>query len=613
MMLQHLHSKVLFFILLGCTICGLLNAKDTPDWVSKKPKNDSNYKYYIGRASDSNSEAQGCSEAYRDAQEQALRENYGVKAKIDTQTYSTNEKIELTKRASETSREVQFNSFELVDTYSDQNKNDKYNVWIQYKYPVSEIEKEKAHLSSLVEKKEVINFQDASVTQIGVASQPFEIVTEPAGAKVLLDGQLLLVRTPLKINIENGEHSIQIDHANYKTISQKIIALESKTKRLDYKLEPSYGSINIRTEPSGAMVFIDGKPMGESPLSNIPILSGKEVIIQIKHSEADTYSQTINLGKDETRSINQILPLKPAKLNITTDPTEGVAVSINGKEEGVTPLTTLTLDAGTYTISLSKANYETEKQTIALKGNENRTLDAITLNKMSLISISSNPDGAEIEIDGTKVGTTLLEGYQISKGDYKICLTKNGYYEKCVPVALEPGQSFSDVYTLEKLPAKEFRPWDTTLGIGYTFSSASSSNQYFNKNNNGLDVMLGAEKRFKSIMGAKLYTLFSLNGTKKAFEFYTAFPIYIHSFFSSLKNYCAISPLVGYQPYNNTKLDTGYGARIYQYFYGIEAEYRYYWPLDDKSKLGLGYLMGYKNYSQTGAALYFAVTTSLRF
>jgi len=619
---QLLLTRILFFLLLAFTICGLLNAKNAPDWVSQKPKSDSNYKYYIGRASDSKTEAQGFSEAYRDAVEQSIRENYGVKAKIDTQTYSTNEKIELTKRASETSGEVQLNNFELIDSWVDKNKKDKYNVWIQYKYPVFEIEKEKIRLASFVEKKEIVDFQDAGSSQVGVASQPFEIVTEPAGAKVYLDGQLLLVRTPLKINIENGEHSIQIDRSNYKNISEKIIAVESKTKRLEYKLEPSYGKLNVETAPSGAMVFIDGKPIGESPLYNISVLSGKEAIVQIRHSEAETSSQTIKLEKDEIRRINPTLLLKPAKLNITTDPTEGVTVSINGKEEGSTPLKTMILEPGTYTVALSKENYETETQSINLAGNETKTLETIKLNKMSSVSIDSNPNGAEIKLDGTEMGTTPLKDFQISKGTHRLCLTKNEYSEKCVSVNLEPGQSFSETYTLEELPENEFvkrgfRPWDLTLGVGYTFSSSASSNQYFDKSNNGTNIMLGGEKVLTSTVGVKLYMLGSLNAIRGgSYEFYTSFPIYLHGFFSSFKHYCAVSPLLGYQPYNLVRLSTGYGAETHQFFYGLEAEYRYYLDQNPikglEMLLGPGLLFGYKRYSVTGNSIYVAATISLR-
>ena len=556
MKLQLLHSKVLFFCLLYLVTCGHLNAKDAPEWVLEKPKNDSVYKYYIGRASDHSSANQAITEACNDARRQAIVENYGVKAKVETQTYATNDKIELTERASETSEEVTIQGLELEQSWPEKTKKGNYDGWALYKYPVFEIEKEKKRLASLIGKKEVINFQDAGSSEVGVASQPFEIVTSPAGAKVYLDGELLIVRTPLKIDVANGEHSIQIDHTNYKTVSEKVIALESKTKRLEYRLVPAPGFISIDSEPSNAMVLVDGQPVGQDPIRKLPIQAGKNVLIQIKHPEAEIYSQTIKLEKDETRNINQRLSLKPAKLNIMTEPL-GVAISINGTAKGVTPLKRLTLEPGEYTINFSKNGYKSENKDIKLRGDEYRTLETTSLSK-------------------------------------------------------EESEESTPIYTHQKR-TEYIRQLDLTLGIGYTFISASSSNQYFNKNNNGLNIMLGGERGLTSVIGMKFYTLFALNGTKKALEIYAGLPIYIHSFYSNLNSYLALSPLLGFQPYNNTKLDTGYGAKIYQYFYGIEAEYRYYWPIGNKSKLGLGCLMGYKNYSQTGSSIYMAITTSLRF
>jgi hypothetical protein len=589
-----------------------------PLWVFNRPSNNVNFKYYIGRSSGAENESAGFSIAYKNAIQQAVRENYGVKTKLDSQSYATLSKTTFTERIAEVSKNVEIKGFELSDYYIEKLKKGRINIWTLYKYPVSEIQKEKKRLSKLSFYKKNINFSDAG-TMSKKAKQTLKITSKPSGAEVYIDGKLLLAETPLKVRLSSGIHSLQIDHKNYKTISEKFVSIEGKTKRLDYILEPAFGYLNITTKPTGARVFRDGEPIGITPLNKIQVRSGEQHMIQIEHPESEKYAQTLSIQKNEIKNINIALPLKSATVFITTEPLD-VDVYINGKFKAKTPLKPIILNPGSYNLKFVKKGYEEEIKSFELKGGEKRIVDTVKLFRLPKLKITSEPSGADIYVDGDYFGKTSSSDILIpNSGKHELRISRSEYEDYHTFINIKKGEVFEPInIKLHKTPSWELRPWDFIFGFGMQFQAGDSvSNnlgQYMKK---GIDFKCAVEKKWFKLLGTTFGFLITYrNGDKfsnKSFEYYLAMPIYLHSLTSSVNNYLALSPLIGHQPYNNISFDDGDGYKISQYFYGSELEYRYFWIREDKNKIGTGLSIGYKKYSEGLSVILFSLSGIWRF
>ena len=120
-------------------------------------------------------------------------------------------------------------------------------------------------------------------------------------------------------------------------------------------------SISVETEPVGAKVFVDGKPVGAAPLTVSEVTSGEHVV-EASLAGYQNVKRTVNASTEGDR-LMIVLTLPPkkerveaaqvqkGKLTLSTDP--WTHVSLNGKMLGDTPLIELSLPAGRHRLQLS--------------------------------------------------------------------------------------------------------------------------------------------------------------------------------------------------------------------------------------------------------------------
>ncbi len=106
-------------------------------------------------------------------------------------------------------------------------------------------------------------------------------------------------------------------------------------------------------------------------------------------------------------------------LAITSSP-ERAEVSINGTSQGETPVTVEGLAAGDYMVELRKEGYTHTYKSIPLLEGQEMEMD-IKLNKITgLLRVDSNPQGADIIMDGVSKGTTPQLLTDLPLGSYQI-------------------------------------------------------------------------------------------------------------------------------------------------------------------------------------------------
>ena len=148
----------------------------------------------------------------------------------------------------------------------------------------------------------------------------------------------------------------------------------------------------------------------------------------------------------------------------------GAYVYINDTYKGQTPLT-LELRAGSYTIRLSKPNYEDYITIVSLSPGETKTISATLKPAYGFLSIESDPSGANVYIDGHYVGTTPLTDYKLSPGEHEVKIKKGGYNEYTKTVTITPGEKKTLSASLVLLPP----PTTTTTTSGTTTTSSTTN------------------------------------------------------------------------------------------------------------------------------------------
>ena len=157
----------------------------------------------------------------------------------------------------------------------------------------------------------------------------FELISEPAEARVLLDGEEIGV-TPLHFEALAGEHELVIHKDGYKSMLLPLSASAGETRPLaPVSLEAADAIVRIRSEPSGANVTAGSVFQGKTPI-DVAIDPGKSVTFTLYKVGFQPYSRQLSLKSGEQQTLRARLEALTGKVTITVQPTNA-EILVNGK------------------------------------------------------------------------------------------------------------------------------------------------------------------------------------------------------------------------------------------------------------------------------------------
>ena len=135
----------------------------------------------------------------------------------------------------------------------------------------------------------------------------------------------------------------------------------------------------------------------------------------------------IDVGALPDQSFDLAFTKLPGLITLRTEPEAGAAVSIEGELLGQTPLVDFELVPGLHRIEFSAARYLPEVRELTVEGGQERqSLTAELTPDWAPVTISTQPPGADILIDGETVGITPME-VEITAGERQIEVRLDGY------------------------------------------------------------------------------------------------------------------------------------------------------------------------------------------
>lgn len=366
---------------------------EAPTWVGRPQVEDSDNRYYVGRATGRSSDPEQSlfEQATLDARNTAIAEQFGVLTGIEKQSYQSLETATSVQRLSETSKRVVIRGFQRVDQFINDDGTRK-SVWLFFRYPKSEIAAEMRRLRAQASETPV-EFSDVSATPRGGGF--LELMTSPHGASLTIDGQSYGL-TPVRVRLDQGSHSIFVDHPLFNHLNEEVVIQEGKATRLNKVMTRSDRKVVIRTNPSGASVMLGGKYLGLSPVET-EVVAGERQTLLVEHPEAQPYSSVVEVGKGDAPYVVSVpdLILRPSFLSVNSVP-QGADVFIDGSVLGKTPTGFRQVSSGVLNIKVEKEGYIVHEEEVALRGGEKRPLQT-SLKPFSEIEKEKNIERIRIE------------------------------------------------------------------------------------------------------------------------------------------------------------------------------------------------------------------------
>jgi len=275
----------------------------------------------------------------------------------------------------------------------------------------------------------VVKPLDYAAYEVGLFSNfgYLKIDSDPSGALLQIDG-VERGSTPFtQQRVDAGTYLVRLSRPYFNSFDTTLEVSAGDSLLLNLKLTPRFGSLVVNSTPPGAMVRLDGRDVGTTPLEYDTLVSGYHMV---------TLSSKLYLEKDDNfaisdgEAVTKQYDLVPnfARLNILGSPT-GAEILLEGEEKVITqlPLVGQMLAPGIYKVKISKKGYRSSDDVALLDLNDNDTL-LVDLERLTgLLQVSSVPQGAKILLDGEEVGVTPAFLREVPTGFYRLQVDKSGF------------------------------------------------------------------------------------------------------------------------------------------------------------------------------------------
>jgi hypothetical protein len=294
----------------------------------------------------------------------------------------------------------------------------------------------------------VIDYQEEKEIRHTLEALPgmLVITSDPKESDVTVNG---VPQSSKSIPLKPGRYEVRISHEGYLTQEKTVKIGLNETVELLVKLEELFeGALLVSTIPPGADIYINGELRGKSPENFLKIPAGKYQIRITKEGYKPIEKMT-TIFKNQSTDIKEELAAQTGTLFVKAFPAEA-EIHLDNKYLGTSPQMVRNLVIGKHEVRITHEDYSDFIENVQIEPDSQRRLNINLEQLPGEVFIFSNPSGGDIYIDGKFKGktNTLIK---LKPGDYRIQVTKTGYYGHHKDVTVPSGRQISlDFHLMEQ-------------------------------------------------------------------------------------------------------------------------------------------------------------------
>ncbi len=209
--------------------------------------------------------------------------------------------------------------------------------------------------------------------------------------------------------------------------------------------------VSVTSQPSGATVIVDGRDRGMTPVTLYDLEPG---VHHLKYRLAGYEEKDSFFTMDEGPVLEKNETLEPVKaLFLLRSNPQRCSIAIDGIAAGMTPRLFTDLDANrTYKIRLTKTGYLPQTLSVKFNGREPLVREETMVLDSGSISISSEPAGAEVFVNGIPRGRTPVVVNDVPKGRAVVKFRHEGFHEEVRELSMRAGDMLNLPIEMRLLP-----------------------------------------------------------------------------------------------------------------------------------------------------------------
>ncbi len=272
------------------------------------------------------------------------------------------------------------------------------------------------------------------------------------GAEVFVDGKPHPDKTPTIITgLTSGPHVIEVRKPPAKPWQQTIRVTDGSTAKVIAVLAGA--GVRVVSDKDGAQVLVDGVDKGVTPVELRDLAPGEHVFeVRADGLPPKRTKAVIEAGKASVIELNFEIPDGPTGTLKIVSPVPEAKVFIDGTEVGLVPQTRV-LSEGTHYVVVEKAGFAKYQKELNIVAGKTETLQ-VELRAAGTARVLSRPEGAEVFVDGARIGQTPLSSVEIPAGEHVLSVRLPGFYDYEEVLTIVPGETKVINPRLESLEAE---------------------------------------------------------------------------------------------------------------------------------------------------------------
>lgn len=289
-----------------------------------------------------------------------------------------------------------------------------------------------------------------------------QIVAFPVEGEVYLNDQFMgksSLGKPLRLNdILEGQYHLRVLAGGYQKSEQVITVVPRALREVQVSLKSLPGSLELSSDPLGALVVINGKEMGKTPLKVDTITEGL-YNISMKLKNFKNWAQRIQIQSGQLSEVKAKLEVIPGQLMVLSSPAGG-QVYVGRTLAGPTPLLLENVPPGSVNVEVRLEGYANWSQDVVVQPGEKVDLQPMLQRQTGKLTIVTEQEDV--------VATLRLRGSQedlhsqklpfhkqvLDAGFYEVTLSKPRHYPHTEVVEIRPDEETRLEHNLRLKPGR---------------------------------------------------------------------------------------------------------------------------------------------------------------
>ncbi|MCZ6656179.1 MAG: PEGA domain-containing protein [Gammaproteobacteria bacterium] len=225
----------------------------------------------------------------------------------------------------------------------------------------------------------------------------------------------------------------------------------ARNQSFTFDFVPLPGVVMLTSEPEGAYVSVDGRPLGMTPLADTLIDAGTRHL-RFAHPRYQVLEIDVDIeGRNRPQQVSEALVPNWGDITFETEP-PGAEILVDEVATGLLTPAVVEILAGEHEIQLRLDGHKSHRQRILVGAEEARTLPSVALQQADgLLSVRTSPARAGVTIDGQYQGESPVDIALQSGRSYRVQIFKVGFAPRQTRVNLTTGERRALNLSLERL------------------------------------------------------------------------------------------------------------------------------------------------------------------